>query len=66
MNIYRISIANSTIVTSATNDFVALRNSGLFGEITQINYAVTTDGKDLWVYKVSLNGKIELATVERA
>jgi len=65
MNNYKIAVANITFNVTAVGDFTALRETGLFGEITQINYAQTTEKKDVFVYKVKLNGKHEIAVVER-
>lgn len=65
-NKYLVRVANATILTSAMNDFDALRGLGLFGsKIDQVNYYLANGNKDMWVYRVELNRSIQLATIER-
>lgn len=65
MNKWRIYVAGIVLEVKGGGDYATLRETGLFGEIEQIDYFQTFDKDNLWIYKVELNGKIETAVIKR-
>ena len=69
MNEYRIHVAGVEIAAEARGDWEALKGTGLFTDIEQVSYAQIPDfeggRRDMWVYRVALNGAPTIATVER-
>lgn len=65
MNKWRIYVAGITLETEGSGDFDTLRKTGLFGKIEQIDYFQTHDTDDMWIYRVEINGKMEIAVIKR-
>ena len=69
MNEYTIRVANAIIVKQATNEWSALKDTGLFSNIgNMIDYVRTSEPETrngAWLYEVELNGTITIAYVKR-
>ncbi len=65
MNKWRIYIAGITLEVEGGGDYEALRNTGLFKEVKQIDYFQTYERDNLWIYRVEMNGKNEIAVIKR-
>lgn len=65
MNEWRIYVAGIALNVKSNSDYEALRETGLFGRIEQIDYFQTLNTDNLWIYRVELNGKMETAVIKR-
>ena len=65
MNKWRIYVAGITMEVQGEGDYATLKKSGLFTDIEQIDDFVTSDHDNLWIYKVMLNGRPEIAVIKR-
>ena len=65
MNKWRIYVAGIAMEVQGEGDYATLKKSGLFTDIEQIDAFVTSDHDNLWIYKVMLNGRPEIAVIKR-
>ena len=65
MNKWRIYVAGIAMEVQGEGDYATLKKSGLFTDIEQIDAFVTLDRDNLWIYKVMLNGRPEIAVIKR-
>lgn len=65
MNKWRIYVGGITLEVDGSGDYQTLKNTGLFEEIEQIEYFQTFDTDNMWIYRVKLNGKQEIAVIKR-
>lgn len=65
MNKWRIYVAGLILETESHGAHEALRETGLFGKIEQIAYFQTYERDNLWIERVELNGKKEIAVIKR-
>lgn len=65
MNKWRIYVAGIAMELEGEGDYAVLKKSGLFTEIEQTDAFVTADGDNLWIYRVMLNGRPEIAVIKR-
>lgn len=65
MNKWRIYVAGMVFEAEGKGDYQTLKNTGLFKSIEQVDYFQTFDKDNLWIYRVELNGKPEMAVIKR-
>ena len=65
MNKWRIYVAGIAMEVQGEGDYATLKKSGLFTDIVQIDAFVTLDRDNVWIYKVMLNGRPEIAVIKR-
>lgn len=69
MNKYEIRVKNAVMINEALNEWSAMKDLCIFSNIgDMIDYVRTSEDpamNDAWIYKVELNGQIELAYVKR-
>lgn len=65
MNKWRIYVAGITLEVEGHGDFDTLRKTGLFGKIEQVDYFQTYNTDNMWIYRVEVNGKDEIAVIKR-
>ncbi|NDO48245.1 hypothetical protein FMM75_02055 [Lachnospiraceae bacterium MD335] len=65
MNKWRIYVAGIAMEVQGEGDYTTLKKSGLFTDIEQIDAFITLDRDNLWIYKVMLNGRPEIAVIKR-
>ena len=65
MNKWRIYVAGIAMEVQGEGDYATLKKSGLLTDIEQIDAFVTLDRDNLWIYKVMLNGRPEIAVIKR-
>ena len=65
MNKWRIYVAGIAMEVQGEGDYTTLKKSGLFTDIKQIDAFITLDRDNLWIYKVMLNGRPEIAVIKR-
>lgn len=65
MNKWRIHVAGIAMEVQGEGDYTTLKKSGLFTDIKQIDAFITLDRDNLWIYKVMLNGRPEIAVIKR-
>lgn len=74
MNKYEIRVKNAVINSEGLNEYAAMRDLCIFSDIGDMLIGFQTDFEPIqengvpnvgWIYKVELNGQIELAYVKR-
>ncbi|EOS52807.1 hypothetical protein C809_00428 [Lachnospiraceae bacterium MD335] len=65
MNKWRIYVAGIAMEVQGEGDYTTLKKSGLFTDIEQIDAFITLDRDNLWIYKVIINGRPEIAVIKR-
>ena len=65
MNKWRIYVAGLQINVDGGGDFETLKKTGLFSKMEQVDYFRTCERDDMWIYKVEINGKPEIAVIKR-
>lgn len=65
MNKWRIYVAGIAMEVQGEGGYTTLKKSGLFTDIEQIDAFITLDRDNLWIYKVMLNGRPEIAVIKR-
>lgn len=65
MNNWRIYVSGIVLNVEGGNDYSVLRDTGLFEEINQIDYFTTSARDNMWIYRVTINGKPEIAVIKR-
>ena len=65
MNKWRIYVAGIAMEVQGEGDYTTLKKRGLFTDIEQIDPFITVDRDNLWIYKVMLNGRPEIAVIKR-
>lgn len=70
MNKYLLRIANTEIELRAFNEYAAIMATGLFSDAIFVGAYKKIDeeepeNKFAWVYKVEVNGKMQICVIER-
>ena len=69
MNNYKIRVNNAVIYKEALNEWLAMKDTGIFSGIgDMIDYVrsdIGTEDLDAWIYQVELNGGLTLAYVKK-